>query len=49
MEPKAFIAQVNEHLSHLYIFARQINELDFAASLEKPLLDFDMTTTGADT
>ncbi|WP_158932374.1 hypothetical protein [Acidisphaera sp. S103] len=33
MEPKTFVVQLNEHLSHLYSFARQINELDFAASL----------------
>jgi hypothetical protein len=33
MEPGVFASQLNEHLSHLYAFARQINELDFAASL----------------
>jgi hypothetical protein len=33
MEPRTFVTQLNEHLSHLYSFARQINELDFAVSL----------------
>lgn len=33
MEPGTYVAELNEHLSHLYAFARQINELDFAASL----------------
>jgi hypothetical protein len=33
MDTKTFVNLLNEHLSHLYAFARQINELDFAASL----------------
>ena len=28
-----YLKETNAHLSHLYAFARQINELDFAASL----------------
>jgi hypothetical protein len=28
-----YLRQFNNHLSHLYAFARQINELDFAVSL----------------
>lgn len=31
--PRTYISQLNEHLSYLYALARQINELDFAASL----------------
>ena len=33
MDTKTFVNLLNGHLSHLYAFARQINELDFAASL----------------
>jgi hypothetical protein len=33
MEAKSYLTLLNKHLSHLYAFARQINELDFAASL----------------
>ncbi len=33
MDTAAFISQLNGHLSHLYSFARKVNELDFAASL----------------
>jgi len=33
MEPSSFITQLNRQISYLYSFARQINELDFAASL----------------
>jgi hypothetical protein len=33
METNIFVTQLNDHLSHLYAFARQLNELDFAASL----------------
>jgi hypothetical protein len=33
MDAKEYLRQLNIHLSHLYAFARQVNELDFAASL----------------
>ncbi|MFZ5738633.1 MAG: hypothetical protein ACOY6K_17360 [Pseudomonadota bacterium] len=33
MTPKDYLCELNSHLSYLYTFARQINELDFAASL----------------
>lgn len=33
MDTKEFLTELNAHLSHLYAFARQMNELDFAASL----------------
>lgn len=33
MKPEEYLHQLNAHLSHLYAFARQMNELDFAASL----------------
>jgi hypothetical protein len=33
MDTKEYLGELNAHLSHLYAFARQINELDFAASL----------------
>ena len=32
MKPETFVIQLNEHISYLYSFARQINELDFAVS-----------------
>lgn len=32
-EPETFVSELNKHLSYLYAFARQMNELDFAASL----------------
>lgn len=33
MKPTEYLTELNVHLSHLYAFARQLNELDFAASL----------------
>jgi hypothetical protein len=33
MESKEYLSELNLHLSHLYAFARQMNELDFAVSL----------------
>jgi hypothetical protein len=33
MKPETFVIQLNEHISYLYSFARQINELDFAVSM----------------
>jgi hypothetical protein len=33
MDAKEYLIELNEHLSHLYAFARQMNELDFAMSL----------------
>lgn len=33
MDSKEYVRELNKHLSHLYTFARQMNELDFAISL----------------
>jgi hypothetical protein len=33
MKPTEYLTELNIHFSHLYTFARQLNELDFAASL----------------
>ncbi len=33
MTPANYLIELNAQLSHLYSFARQTNELDFAASL----------------
>jgi hypothetical protein len=33
MDPREYLGQLNAHLSHLYSFARRMNELDFAISL----------------
>lgn len=33
MKPGDYQSELNAHLSHLYTFARQVNELDFAVSL----------------
>ena len=33
MDTREFLTELNAYLSHLYAFARQMNELDFAASL----------------
>lgn len=33
VKPAEYLVELNTHLSHLYSFARRINELDFAASL----------------
>ena len=33
MNAKEYLTALNAHLTHLYAFSRQINELDFAAAL----------------
>ena len=33
MDAKHYLVELNQHLSHLYAFARRMNELDFAISV----------------
>lgn len=48
MDNKEFLSQLNSHLSHLYSFAKQVNELDFAMALSgefRGLQDAGWSTT----